>query len=123
MKGKSLKKITPTASDIPPGVLEVKLTAEPIEINHIQFSELLTRIFEEEARRLGLTPLRYEYSNINRIYRPSHRFFKKGLFYGFNFGDSLTREMIGDIFRELNWDVDLFFRTLAPQVINRMVKG
>ena len=45
------------------------LSSTPKKINFDGFSELLTKIFNEEAKRLNLPPLRYEYSNLNQMYK------------------------------------------------------
>ena len=48
-------------------------TAEPKPIEGwYEFNKLLTRIFDEEAQRLGLSPERFEYSCVNEMYKPDH---------------------------------------------------
>lgn len=44
----------------------------PTELEYHEFCELLKRIFEDEARRLNLSPERYEYTSINLHYYPEN---------------------------------------------------
>lgn len=70
--------------------------AEPKRIeDSLEFRKILTPIFDQEAERLGLSPERYEYSNINEMYQPKHPILDTHYFI-FDPGPGLIRGILGN---------------------------
>jgi len=61
-----------------------------------EFGRLMTQVFDQEAQRLGMSPERYEYSNINDIYKPNHPIWDTHYFV-FDAGNPIGRGLIGNL--------------------------
>jgi hypothetical protein len=89
--------------NLPPNLDETALTPFTVDPKRMEngweLNKLLNQVFAQEAQRLGLTPERYEYSNINDMYTPDNPIWDTHYFI-FDPGDPIVRGLVGNFIPE-----------------------